>query len=624
MALTVPPEIPLSAQSESRDPVLLAGTLAASMEQLARIAVAATRADGAMVALLGADRRSFHAGQVTPGWMSHDSGILIRTGLVAGAIEQGAILALPNGPAGGSSDHQRRVLHELQVASLVVSVMLREDGTVLGAIVIVSATSRSWAADAIATLRDLTSIGCAKITLRLALAEREVREQRLRHDSQHDPLTGLPNRAMFLKRLADASLRARRGVDGLFAVLFLDVDDFKLVNDSMGHHVGDEVLVEIARRLETCIRGGDLVARLGGDEFAILLERVTDVRETAIVAERVQEAVRTPMTISGYEWTSTASIGVALSTPGSEQPEYLLRSADMAMYRAKHQGRGRFELYDRGQHAQALTRLQTETELRRAIEREEFELHYQPIVSMADGRLMGLEALIRWRHAERGLVAPNHFIPVAEDTGLIVQIGRWVLRHAIGDLARWEREVGGAADLTMAVNLSAREFAQLDLVRAVADALSASGLPPSRLNLEITESTIFSQQNVALDTVSELKELGVRIHIDDFGTGYSSLTYLQRLPVDAIKIDRSFVRAIEIEARSRHVVQSLVSLAQGIGLETIAEGVGSSGQVDLLRGMRCTFGQGFHFGKPAPASDVAHALARRVDRTMMRGMAADS
>jgi diguanylate cyclase (GGDEF)-like protein len=617
MALTIPSDLPLSGQSESRDPVLLAGTLAASMEQLARVSVAASRADGAVVALLGADRRSFQAGRKTPGWMAHDSGILIRTGLVAAAIEQGGTLVMNEGSDPAPSDHARRVLRELDVTSLLVSVMLREDGTVLGAIVVVSATSRQWDAETIAALQDISALGCAKITLRLALAEREVREQRLRHDSQHDALTGLPNRAMFLKRLADASLRARRGVDTLFAVLFLDVDDFKLVNDSMGHHVGDEVLVEVARRLETCIRGGDLVARLGGDEFAILLERVTDARETAIVAERVQEAIRSPMTISGYEWTSTASIGVALSTPGNEAAEYLLRSADMAMYRAKHQGRGRFELYDRGQHVQALTRLQTETELRRAIDREEFELHYQPIVSMLDGRFIGVEALIRWRHAERGLVAPNAFIPVAEETGLIVQIGRWVLRHAISDLGRWERELGAPADFTMAVNLSAREFAQLDLVRVVADALSSSGLSPSRLNLEITESTIFSQQNVALQTVSELKALGVRIHIDDFGTGYSSLTYLQRLPIDAIKIDRSFVRAIEVEARSRHVVQSLVSLAHGIGLETIAEGVASAGQVELLRAMRCTFGQGFHFGKPAPASELVQSLIRRGESMMM-------
>ena len=610
MSLTVPPDLPLSAQTELRDPMLLAGTLAASMEQLARITVAATAADGAVVALLGADRRSFHAGRAIPEWMAHDSGILIRTGLIAGAIEQGGTLVMPDGGP-ESSDFTQRVLQELGVASLAVCVMLREDGTVLGAIVAIGTTPLEWTTEAVGTLRDVTAVASTKITLRLALAEREVREQRLRHDSQHDPLTGLPNRSVFLKRLADASLRARRGVDGLFAVLFLDLDDFKLVNDSMGHQVGDQVLIEIARRLETCIRGGDLVARLGGDEFAILLERVVDARETAIVAERVQEAVRTPLLVNGYEWTSTGSIGVALSSPGNEQPEVLLRSADMAMYRAKHQGRGRFELYDRGQHAQALTRLQTEGELRRAIEREEFELHYQPIVAMADGRLIGVEALIRWKHAERGLVAPTHFIPVAEDTGLIVQIGRWVLRRAIGDLARWERELGAPSDLTMAVNLSAREFAQLDLVHAVSDALATSGLAPSRLNLEITESTIFSQQNVALDTVSELKALGVRIHIDDFGTGYSSLTYLQRLPVDAIKIDRSFVRAIEIEARSRHVVQSLVSLARGIGLETIAEGVASEGQVDLLRAMRCTFGQGFHFGKPTPGADIVQLLARR-------------
>ena len=614
MSSSTPSDLPLSAQVDQSDPVLLAGMLAASLEGLARVAVAATGADGAVIALLGVDRRSFHAGTAAPRWMSHDTGVLLRTGLVACAIEQGGTLVLSLGDA--ASDQTRQVLGELAVSNLMMSVMLREDGTVLGAIVAVSTLPREWDTTRQAALRDVCAIGCATLTLRVALAEREGREQRLRFDSQHDALTGLHNRAVFLKRLTDASLRARRGVDGIFAVVFLDLDDFKLVNDSMGHQVGDQVLIQVARRLETCIRGGDLVARLGGDEFAILLERVTDAREAAIVAERIHEAVREPMTIGGYEWTSTASIGVSLSSAAADGPEYLLRSADMAMYRAKHQGRGRFELFDRSQHVQALTRLQTETELQRAIDREEFELHYQPIVSMEDQRVVGVEALIRWRHAERGLVEPNQFIPIAEDAGLIVQIGRWVLRRAISDLGRWERELGTTLDLTMAVNLSAREFAQVDLVRIVADSLSSSGLSPSRLNLEITESTIFSQQNVALDTVSELKELGVKIHIDDFGTGYSSLTYLQRLPVDAIKIDRSFVRAIEIESRSRHVVQSLVSLAQGIGLDTIAEGVGTVGQVDILRTMRCTYAQGFHFGKPAPGCEIVQALSRRANERM--------
>jgi diguanylate cyclase (GGDEF)-like protein len=502
------------------------------------------------------------------------------------------------------------MLSELQVRSLVVVTMIRADGTVMGALVAVSSAPRTWESSEQILLQDIAELGSTELQLRVALAEREVREQRLRHDSQHDPLTGLPNRAVFLKRLGDATLRARRGVDGLFAVLFLDLDDFKLVNDSMGHHVGDEVLVQIARRLEACLRGGDIVSRLGGDEFAILLERVADARETAMVAERVQEAIQAPMVISGYDWTATASIGVVLSSSANEQPEYLLRSADMAMYRAKHQGRARYELYDRGQHAQALSRLQTESDLRRAVEREEFVLHYQPVVSMDTGQIVGVEALVRWQHAERGLIPPNNFIPVAEETGLIVQIGRWVLQNAVQDMGRLERAGVAPPEFTLAVNLSAREFSQLDLLRTVSDALSASRLSPSRLHLEITESVIFSQQILAMDTVAELKALGVRIHIDDFGTGYSSLSYLQRLPVDAIKIDRSFVRAIEVESRSRHVVQSLVSLARGIGLEAIAEGVNSAGQLEMLRGMECTHGQGFFFSKPVAYPELVTLLKR--------------
>ena len=611
MASTLPPEIPLSAQAETGDTNVLGGTLAASMERLARIAVSRLGAEGAVVALLGADRRTFHAGALSPSWISHDSGVLVRSGLLSSTIEQGGLLVLNDASHSTVDDRARSVLSELQVRSLVIATMLRADGTVVGALLAVSATSRVWEPAEQMILQDIAELGCTELQLRLVLAERDIREQRLRHDSQHDPLTGLPNRAVFLKRLGDASLRARRGVDGIFAVLFLDLDDFKLVNDSMGHHVGDEVLVQIARRLETCIRGGDIVARLGGDEFAILLERVTDARETAIVAERVQEAIRAPMVISGYDWTATASIGVVLSSSANEQPEYLLRSADMAMYRAKHQGRARYELYDRGQHAQALSRLQTESDLRRAVEREEFVLHYQPVMSMESGEIVGVEALVRWQHHERGLIPPNNFIPVAEETGLIVQIGRWVLQNAIRDIGELERDGVVRPTFTLAVNLSAREFSQLDLVRTVAEALNASHLAPARLHLEITESVIFSQQVLAVDTVAELKALGVHIHIDDFGTGYSSLSYLQRLPVDAIKIDRSFVRAIEVESRSRHVVQSLVSLARGIGLEAVAEGVSSAGQLEMLRGMGCTFGQGFYFAKPVPREELVVLLRRQ-------------
>src|SRR6185503_8057385 len=286
------------------------------------------------------------------------------------------------------------------------------------------------------------------------LAERDAHEQQLRHDSLHDPLTGLPNRAYFMKRLADATKRARRGDGGIFAVLFLDLDDFKLVNDSMGHHVGDQVLTTVARRLEECVRGGDIVSRLGGDEFAILLERIADARDSALVAERVQSALNEPMNIGGYVHVTTVSVGVALSSSAHEPPEYFLRSADMAMYRAKNSGRAKFEMFDRAMHAEALTRLQLETDLRAAFDRQEFFLEYQPIVALPEGRVVGVEALVRWRHAERGVVSPATFVPVAEDTGLIVPLGRWVLREACRQAHEWQQRFQGPRPLTLSVNLS--------------------------------------------------------------------------------------------------------------------------------------------------------------------------
>jgi predicted signal transduction protein with EAL and GGDEF domain len=374
--------------------------------------------------------------------------------------------------------------------------------------------------------------------------------------------------------------------------------------------VGDEVLVTVARRLEECVRGGDIVARLGGDEFAILLERVIDARDTAMVADRVQLALKEPMTIGGYEWVSTASIGVVLSTSASERPEYLLRSADMAMYRAKHQGRARFEMFDRAMHAEALTRLQLETDLRRAIERGDFVLHYQPIVALAEGCIAGVEALIRWQHHERGLVPPNDFIPVAEDTGLIVPLGRWALREACRQLVEWDAALPGAAPLSLSVNLSVREFAQPDLARTLVTILEDAGLAPTRLQLEITESAIIGQAHPALETIAELKELGISIHLDDFGTGYSSLSYLHRLPLDAVKIDRAFTSAIEAEVRPRHVVQAIMTLVGAIGLDVVAEGVTTPEQLALLRGMGCTFGQGFLFSRPCTAIEMGELLAR--------------
>ncbi len=606
--MTSPGSTDLSLVATPVDIPVLDGALPESLERLCRLAVSTTRADGALVMLLGGDRRTFTAGRMVPPWMSHDSGILMRTGIIPRAVQAAASWAAPLVLSDATAADQT-ALGELGVGGLLLAPMIRPDGMVQGAIATITRTTPRWSLDAFGALQDVAALASNAIGTHYALSERVAREHRLVHDAHHDALTGLPNRAVFLKRLNEAFQRMERDSSARYAVLFLDLDDFKIANDTLGHQAGDDLLVEVARRLEGCLRGGDLVARLGGDEFVMLLERVADAREVAIVADRILDAVRAPVTLRGHEWSATASIGLALSGSNRTHPEALLRAADMAMFRAKHQGRGRAEVDDRAQHAITLSRLQTETDLRRAIERDEFELHYQPIVRADDGRVTGVEALVRWRHPERGLLLPNQFVPVAEDTGLIVQLGRWVLRHAVKELTEWERRTG-APPLTLAVNLSAREFAQVDLVHAVAALLAEGGMAPDRLHLEITESTIFSQQNVAMDTVTALKALGVAIHIDDFGTGYSSLSYLQHLPIDAIKIDRTFVRGIEVEARSRHLVSSLVSLAEGIGIGVVAEGVGSAGQLHLLREMGCTWVQGFHFGRPARGLEGIGAASR--------------
>ncbi|MCC6772150.1 MAG: EAL domain-containing protein [Gemmatimonadaceae bacterium] len=599
---------PFSVTTPTHERALLSGTLAASMERVTRLALTLLDVPAATLALLGTDRRTFRAGGFARPWIAHDSGVLVRTGLVSRALDNGGVLSIDDAACPGSDKSLRAAAKELQVRSLALATLTRPDGTVLGTLVALSDEPHEWDDEKLRLIADLAEMASTELQLRHALSDRDQRERQLRHDSLHDPLTGLPNRTLFMKRLSDASMRARRDSDGLFAVLFLDLDDFKLVNDSMGHQVGDEVLVIVARRLEECVRGGDIVARLGGDEFAILLERVVDARDTVMVAERVQVALKEPMTIGAYELTSTASIGVVLSNSANERPEYLLRSADMAMYRAKSQGRAHFEMFDRAMHAEALSRLQMETDLRHAVEHDEFLLHFQPIVSLVTGRVHGVEALIRWNHQERGVISPSEFIPIAEETGLIVPMGRWALREACRQVRALEAQVPEMAGLRLAVNLSVREFAQGDLVRTVSAILEETGFAPQRLQLEITESAIIGQQHPALQTIAELRERGVGIHLDDFGTGYSSLSHLHRLPLDAIKIDRAFTNAMETEERPRHVIKAILSLVGSIGLDVIAEGIASSEQCELLRAMGCPYGQGFYFSRPLAAADLAELL----------------
>jgi diguanylate cyclase (GGDEF)-like protein/PAS domain S-box-containing protein len=439
------------------------------------------------------------------------------------------------------------------------------------------------------------------------VTERKQVEARLLHEAVHDALTGLPNRHLFMQRLGESLFRFNQG-GGQFAVLFLDLDRFKVVNDSLGHHVGDELLVAVARRLQESVRAGDTVARFGGDEFAILLRDLDDTADATAIATRVADAVAAPVNLSGYEVFTSVSIGIALASNGYERPEYLLRGADMAMYQAKGSGGLAWEVFDRGMHARALTRLQMETDLRRALHRGEFRLHYQPIVSLSTGWIAGVEALVRWEHPDRGLVEPADFIAMAEETGAIVPLGEWVVREACRQLAEWRTGLG--VSITMSVNLSARQVAHPGLVEGVRDALAAAGLEPAELKLEITESALL-ETAAAEGVLAELRALGVEMQLDDFGTGYSSLSALHRLPMQALKVDRTFVSRMEGGNAPAQLVRTIALMARGMALTVIAEGVETAGQLAEVREIGCDYAQGYLISRPLPAEALRELLVSR-------------
>ncbi|HEX8695568.1 MAG TPA: EAL domain-containing protein [Longimicrobium sp.] len=438
-------------------------------------------------------------------------------------------------------------------------------------------------------------------------ARRAVEEQ-LRHDALHDALTGLPNRHLFMERLARAVLQEKRREGYLFAVLFLDLDRFKVVNDSLGHAVGDELLVAVAGRLTGCLRETDTVARFGGDEFAVLLDDISAVEDALRAADRIQATLNAPVSLSGYEVFTSASIGIALSSTAYGRPDHLLRNADMAMYRAKAAGTGRHELFDRAMHALALTRLQMETDLRKGMEREEFTLHYQPIVNLRTGRIAGVEALLRWRHPERGWIPPTDFVPPAEETGLILPIGRRVVADACRQLRAWQAGSPRAAELSVSVNLSVKQFAQADLLDQVRAALDDTGVDPRLLRLEVTESVIVDNFDAAAATLARLRALGPRVYLDDFGTGYSSLSSLHRLPIDALKVDRSFVAEIGRESAGTALTRTVATIARNLGLAVIAEGVETAEQLAELRALGCEYAQGFLFAPALPPDQLAALL----------------
>jgi diguanylate cyclase (GGDEF)-like protein/PAS domain S-box-containing protein len=424
-----------------------------------------------------------------------------------------------------------------------------------------------------------------------------------------DPLTGLPNRLMFNESLTRVIERSQQEPANLFAVLFLDLDRFKVVNDSLGHLVGDQLLIGIAKRLQFAVRSRrsgrageeDIIARLGGDEFAILLENLSHFSNAKTVAERIQKEIHKPFNLEGREVFTTMSIGIAPGDAQYQTPAEILRDADTAMYRAKSLGKARCEVFDAEMRADAIARLEMENDLQRALGRREFVLHYQPKVKLQDGKLVGFEALLRWQHPTRGLISPTRFIPLAEETGLIVPIGLWVLREACSTMHQWHSKFPTNPPLEISVNLSMRQFRQQDLVDQIAQILKETGLEPSALQLEITESVLMDDTDSALSVLERIKALNVGLKIDDFGTGYSSLNYLHQLPFDSLKIDRSFVVSLGHDETCSEVVKAIMSLAGNLGMHVIAEGVETHEQVTHLLKLGCRYAQGFYFSKPVDA-----------------------
>jgi diguanylate cyclase (GGDEF)-like protein len=432
-----------------------------------------------------------------------------------------------------------------------------------------------------------------------------------RHAAFHDALTNLPNRTLLAENLKFVIERARQHEDYQFAVLFLDLDRFKNVNDSLGHSIGDQLLITMARRLESCIREVDMVARLGGDEFAILLDGIPNQAEATNMAKRIQEKLQSPFNLSGHEVFTTTSIGIALSSTGYDHPENMLRDADTAMYRAKAQGKACYEVFDKGMHTHAVYLLQMENDLRRAIDREELRVYYQPIVSLDNGNLAGFEALIRWQHPERGFINPADFIPLAEDTGLIVPLGLWILKRACQQLCKWQWQSPANRSLFMSVNLSGKQVAEPELVGQIRDILEETHVEAKYLKLEITESAVMENAEMAARLLNRLKELGVQLSIDDFGTGYSSLSYLHRFPVNTLKIDRSFVGRIGEAAENIEIVRTVISLAENMGMEVVAEGVETLSQLTQLRKLNCQYGQGYLFSRPVDADSVSEWISKK-------------
>jgi diguanylate cyclase (GGDEF)-like protein/PAS domain S-box-containing protein len=458
--------------------------------------------------------------------------------------------------------------------------------------------------------------------LRMAGSQTDITERKV-----SDPLTGLPNRLLFIDRLGRLIKHSKRRKDHLFAVLFLDLDGFKMINDSLGHLVGDQLLVGVATRLEKCLRSSDTVARLGetftvarlgGDEFTILLDDIKEAADANRAAERLMKALAPPFLLAGKEVFTSISIGIALSNTAYDEPEDMLRDADTAMYRAKSLGKARYEVFDADMRASVMARLQLETDLRRALERNEFRNFYQPIVALESGGIVGFEALMRWQHPTKGIIGPEEFIFVAEETGLIRDLGWWSLREACRQMSSWRKRSEEYLELNMSVNISAKQLLQPHLVEDMRKLLAEMSLPPKALKLEITESAVMADPTAAADILQQIKDLGVRLAIDDFGTGYSSLSYLHRFPLDTLKIDRSFISGSAQGSEGMEIARTIMPMAKNLRLDVVAEGVETLEQVGLLKRLQCKYAQGYYFSKPLAPEEVPSLLSEDATREMQK------
>jgi diguanylate cyclase (GGDEF)-like protein len=521
-----------------------------------------------------------------------------HAGLYAGSVEQGhAVLATDIATDARWADHRQSALQAGIRACWAVPI-LGSSQPMLGVLATYFSARREPTAHELRLIDRVCNI--AKIAL-----ERDEAEQRIRQLAHFDELTGLPNRALFNQAMEHALARAQRE-SRLLALLFVDVDRFKNINDTLGHDAGDRLLSQVAERLRQCVRASDLVARFGGDEFMVLLEDLDDVRDAATVAEKLLNAIAKPLALGQQEFHLSASIGISTFPDDGADPRVLQKNADIAMYRAKERGRSCWHFYSRTTDKHSLERLQLESDLRRALERDELELHYQPKQDIASGRITGIEALVRWRHPELGLLPPGRFIPLAEETGLIVALGEWVLRRAVAQNVQLQEEY--VVPLTIAVNLSARQFEDEQIVELVAEVLEQSGMQASLLELEITESMVMQNAELAAHLLRRLNDMGVRLAMDDFGTGYSSLAYLKRFPVDTIKIDRSFIQGIPGDSDDATLTQAIIAMAHSLQLCTVAEGVETADQLGFLREHHCDEIQGYYFSRPLPYSELLAKL----------------